>query len=145
MKWNGFYILLFKSILFHGEERGKGRWITTKICPAFHDTLHQSRLLYCRPMHKGIQDSLGFCIPRRGFLIPGTGFQSFSVELGFWIPIVSGIPNSLSCIRDSGFHKQKFIGLPYLGWYMRHTAVIWYRARKVKVFNTVWLPEGIVL
>ena len=34
---------------------------------------------------KGIQDSLGFWIPRRGFLIPGTGFQYLSVELGFWI------------------------------------------------------------
>ena len=28
--------------------------------------------------------------------IPGTGFKL--VELGFWILIVSGIPNSLSCI-----------------------------------------------
>ena len=26
---------------------------------------------------KGIQDRLGFWIPRRGFQIPGTGFQSF--------------------------------------------------------------------
>ena len=62
---------------------------------------------------KGIQDSLGFWIPRRGFRIPVTGFQSFSVELGFWIPIVRGIPDSLSCILDSkaqdfGFHKQNF-------------------------------------
>ena len=63
--------------------------------------------------YKGIQDSLGFWIPRRGFRIPGAGFQSFSVELGFWIPIVRGIPDSLSCILDSkaqefGFHKQNF-------------------------------------
>ena len=62
---------------------------------------------------KGIQDILGFWIPRCGFRIPGTGFQSWSVELGFWIPIVSGIPDSLGCIPDSkaqksGFHKQKF-------------------------------------
>ena len=62
---------------------------------------------------KGIQDRLGFWIPRCGFQIPGTGFQSLSVELGFWIPIVSGIPDSVSCIpdsktRDSGFHKQNF-------------------------------------
>ena len=27
---------------------------------------------------KGIQDSLGFWIPRRGFRIPGTGFQTVS-------------------------------------------------------------------
>ena len=48
-------------------------------------------------------------------------------------------------ITDYGFHKQKFIGFPYLGRYMHHTAVIYYRARKVNFFNTVWLPEGIVL
>ena len=78
----------------------------------------------CRPMYKGIQDSLGFWIPRRGFRIPGTGFQSLSVELGFWIPIVSGIPDSLSSFPDSGFHKQKFIGFPHLGRYMQPTVVI---------------------
>ena len=47
------------------------------------------------------------------FRIPGTGFQYLSVELGFWIPIGSGIPDSLSCIpdsktQDSTFHKQNF-------------------------------------
>ena len=35
---------------------------------------------------KGMQDSLGFWIPRRGFRIPGTTFQSRSVKLGFWNP-----------------------------------------------------------
>ena len=50
---------------------------------------------------KGIEDSLGFWIPRRGFPISGTWFQSLSVELGFWIPILSRIPDSLSCILDS--------------------------------------------
>ena len=45
--------------------------------------------------------------------IPGTGFQSLSVELGFWIPIDGEIPDSLSCIADfnapdSGFQKKKF-------------------------------------
>ena len=54
-----------------------------------------------------------------------SGFQlldsrSSLVELGFRIPIVSGIPDSLSCIpdskaRDSGFHKSKFPGFPYMG------------------------------
>ena len=51
--------------------------------------------------------------------IPGTGFQYLSVELGFWpwIPIVGGIPDSLSCIfldsntQDSGFHKQNILEL----------------------------------
>ena len=61
-----------------------------------------------------IQDSLGFWIPRCGFQIPGTGFQYLSVELGFWIAMISGIPDSLSCIpdsitQDSGFHKQNHI------------------------------------
>ena len=54
----------------------------------------------CFPRN-GIKDSLGFWIPLRGFRIPGTGFQSSffqSVELGFWIPVVSGIPDSLNCI-----------------------------------------------
>ena len=53
---------------------------------------------------KGIQDSLGLWIPHRGFRIPSTGLQT---------PIVSGIPDSMSCIPNSkaqasGFHKQKF-------------------------------------
>ena len=33
---------------------------------------------------KGIQDTLGFWIPRRGFRIPFTGFQIFFS--GTWIP-----------------------------------------------------------
>ena len=45
---------------------------------------------------KGIQDSLGFSMSRWGVRIPGTGSQLLSVELGFWIPIVTGIPDSLS-------------------------------------------------
>ena len=67
----------------------------------------------------GIQDSLGFWIPCCGFRIPGTGLQLLSVEREFWIPIVSGIPDSLSCIpdsktRDSGFHEQNVpvFGIP---------------------------------
>ena len=47
----------------------------------------------CRPIYRENQDSLGFWISRRGFRIPDTGFQSLSEELGFWIPIVSGIWN----------------------------------------------------
>ena len=49
-----------------------------------------------------------------------SGFQSLSVELGSWIPILSGIPDSLSCIPyDSGFHRQNFpnsrIPVPFMG------------------------------
>ena len=65
---------------------------------------------------KEIQDSLRFWILRRGSVqISGTGFQYLSVELGFRIPIVSGIPDSLSCIPDSKakdfwLHEQNFPG-----------------------------------
>ena len=42
-------------------------------------------------------------IPCRGLRIPGTGFQSLSVELRFWLPIYSGIPDSTSIFfPDSG-------------------------------------------
>ena len=49
---------------------------------------------------KGIQYSLGFWIPRSGSRIPGTGFQSVSVELGFWIQIFIRIPGSRYWIPD---------------------------------------------
>ena len=55
-----------------------------------------------------------------GFRIPGTWSQSLSVELGFWIQIVSRIPDSLSCTSESkaqdyGFHRQYFPQFPCLG------------------------------
>ena len=64
---------------------------------------------------KGIHDSLGFWIQCHGFLIPGTEFQFLSVELGFWIPIVSGMLDSLFCIPESkpripDSTRQKFHG-----------------------------------
>ena len=68
---------------------------------------------------KGIQDMPGFSIPFRipfnGFRISGAAFQSLSVELGIWIPILSAITDSLSCILDSkaldsGFHNQNLPG-----------------------------------
>ena len=45
------------------------------------------------------------------------------MDLRFRIPIVSGIPDSYSCIpaQGSGFHKQKFPGFPYIG---RHLATL---------------------
>ena len=63
--------------------------------------------------YEEIQESLGFWITRCGFRIPGTEFQSLSVEIEFWIPIVSEIPDSLSCLpesktQDYRFHQQKF-------------------------------------
>ena len=44
------------------------------------------------------QDNLGFWIPCHGFQSRNCIPDSLSVELGLWSPIVSGIPNSLSCI-----------------------------------------------
>ena len=62
---------------------------------------------------KGIQDSPGFWIPRRGLRIP---VFVQSVELGFQIPSAIQCDSGfLSCILDSesqdcGFHKEKFPG-----------------------------------
>ena len=45
------------------------------------------------------------------FRIPGTGFQSLSLELGFWILIVSGFVKLYSGLQSPGFrifHKKKF-------------------------------------
>ena len=59
---------------------------------------------------------LNQCIKgHRGFRITGAGFQYLSLEPGFWIPIVSEIPDSLSCIPDSKaqgsrFHEQNLSG-----------------------------------
>ena len=66
----------------------------------------------CR-QDSGFQSLVGFWIPWAVFQIPGTLFQC--LPAGFWIPIVSGIPDSLSGIadsktQDSGFFKQKFSG-----------------------------------
>ena len=53
----------------------------------------------------------------RGFRITGAGFQYLSLEPGFWIPIVSEIPDSLSCIpdskaQDSRVPRAKFVQIP---------------------------------
>ena len=91
--------------------RPRNQWI------CFLKTALQSGL--GRPVHtivpcKRIQHDLGFWIPRRGLIrIPGTGFWSLYEELGVRIPIVSGVPDSLSWIpdskaQDSGFHQKNF-------------------------------------
>ena len=73
----------------------------------------------CKGIHA---DNLGFWIPRLGLRnIPGTGFQSLSMELEFWI--VNSIPDSLSCILEFqrpslpadvlwGFVRHAFISPP---------------------------------
>ena len=55
----------------------------------------------------GFQSLVGFWIPRVVFQIPGTLFQCLSV--GFWIPIFSGIQDSLSCIPDSRYSIPVFV------------------------------------
>ena len=65
-----------------------------------------------------------------GFLTVDSEFQlldsslwSLPVELGFWIPTVCGIPDSLSCIPNYKAQKIFFripeIGFPYVGWKVR--------------------------
>ena len=61
------------------------------------------------PPCKGIQDSLGFRIPRRGFRIPSTGFQCLSVEFG--TPIVSRIPDSTR--KSFPDNQESGIRIPY--------------------------------
>ena len=66
------------------------------------------------PHVRVIQDSLGFML---WILDSGTGFQSLSVqEFGFRIPVVSGIPESLSCIPDSAIKNFLILksGFPYM-------------------------------
>jgi len=56
---------------------------------------------------EGVQDSLGFWIPRRGFRIPGTGFPFLPMEVGFRIVIVSA-GDSEFIERYSGFQNPGF-------------------------------------
>ena len=73
---------------------------------------------------KGIQYSLGFWIPRRGFQIPATGYQSLSVELwtldfkvlGFLIPwAVFRIPKPGFLIPHARISDIPESGFPYTG------------------------------
>ena len=69
---------------------------------------HVRELIQWNPRGSWILDTTPW-IPDSRHLIP----IFFLVELGFWIPILSRIPNSLSCIpeskvQDSEFHKQNF-------------------------------------
>ena len=69
------------------------------------------------PVLDNPRQSIRFWIPYCGFLVLGLYWILYplSVELGFSIPIISRIPNFLSCIPDSkaqgsGFHKKSFSG-----------------------------------
>ena len=88
-----FKILLFKSTFFRGRGKGREGELQQRSALLPRHLALLVKFAVCRPMYKENQDSLGFWISRSGFRIPDTGFQSLSEELGFWIPIVSGIRN----------------------------------------------------
>ena len=81
--------------------RGKGKrenivFSAHGLIAPFFPFLTPVHLIWGNPRQSLILDNV-----RCGFQIPVTGVQSYSVELGFWIPIISGIPDSLRCILDS--------------------------------------------
>ena len=72
---------------------------------------------------KGIQDSLGFWIPRCRFRISGSGFQTLSLEFGFRISIVIGIRIPWAVfqipkakIPDSTSKRFPYSGIPCMRW-----------------------------
>ena len=65
-------------------------FVLTSLTPAYHSPHVRES--------KTVLDSGFHAVDIR---ILGTAFQSFSVELGLWIPKVSGILDSLGGIRDS--------------------------------------------
>ena len=79
---------------------------------SYYKELEQRCLVPC----KGNQDSLEVWISPHGLRISGTGFQSFSVGLGFWILIVSGIPEFFFFFAVFRIPKTGFLdpGVPYL-------------------------------
>ena len=83
----------FLNQLFSGVGGREGKVNYNKDLSCFPRHTALVKFAICRPMYKENRDSLGFWISRSGFRIPDTGFQSLSEELGFWIPIVSGIRN----------------------------------------------------
>ena len=101
-----------------------------RIFPFFHAKSWE------KTVKRSIQDSLRFWIP-------DTGFQSLSVELGFWIPIVSWILDSLNCSPDSKaqdcwFHKQNILGFRIQSGfhYMERLIIVFYSASlTVKLFK----------
>ena len=128
-KWCGFekpdhyyYIILFKMWPTNRFSKAKSTFIFIKTLS--HDLLVQMAYLWTTNKGfapcKGIQEDPGFWIPYGGFLIPGTGFQSLSVKLGFWIPrlalkweyrfleLYSGFHKLF--FPDSEFHRPKFSG-----------------------------------
>jgi len=68
------------------------------------------------------------------------------VELGLQITIVSGIPDSLSCIpdskaQDSGIHKWKFLAFRHLDSLTRGEATLETRTLAVSRLQTIKRPR----
>ena len=83
---------------------------------------------------KGFQNSLGFWIPRLGFRIPGTRFQSLSVELGPGVRIrqakISRIHDSWrKNSLDSGISGLPQIGRIIKGWSYDFSRLICYHTQ----------------
>ena len=112
------HYVLCGSILLQAEqelERGNHKVIARLIqffSGNYLDSVQSYQKLRCFTW----QESLRFWILNLGFRIQGTGFQSLSVKLGFWIPIVSGIQDSLSCIPDSKVRDSVFRNADSLTW-----------------------------
>ena len=76
----------------------------------------------CVTLCKEIQDSLGFCIPHRGFQIPGiefpipcqwnldSGFQSLAEFRISWAEFRISNSTRTNSTVEFGFHKQNFPG-----------------------------------
>ena len=95
--------LFWGSVAWHPKKRMKKRMaLLGERCVTSKKRL-RGRLTF-----KGTQDSSGFWIPHRVFGIPRWCWYSIpfslKLELGFQIPIVSGILDSLSYITESGRH-----------------------------------------
>ena len=106
-----------------GSRVGPPPYFSTKTRPEGPKKLFWETPPTPRPLYEGLDLSLSITVLdsglHAGFRIPGTGFQSLPVEprendlvhslwveLGFWIPVVCGIPDSLSFIDIPDFKAQ---------------------------------------
>ena len=102
-----------------------------------------------KPGFKGIQESLEFWISKSRYWIP----DSLTVELGFLIPIVSGIHDSLSSIPDSKDQDSRFHGknlldsgirIPLRSCYTRRFATTIFSAtRRCTIVATLFLHSAV--
>ena len=95
----------------------------------------------CKGIHA---DNLGFWIPRLVLRnIPGTGFQSLSMELEFWI--VNSIPDSLSCILEFQRPGSRIPDSAKLSWISKPTSKKFQESRFPHIARLVWKNIAIIL